>query len=124
MALDPHRGGYGCKPASGQQVDQITAASVRCRDRPEYPPATSVLVTPLSNGTALTLPFSIPTAVGAAVKSPARPPGRIYGQRWVTAPLPTLVNGCGLPPASGARERPDSRFSAATIVPSSPQVAP
>ena len=51
-------------------------------------------------------------------------PGRTCGQRWPLSSGFNFVTGTGVPPPEGTRERTPVLFSAAMILPSSPQLPP
>src|SRR5579863_1889071 len=67
---------------------------------------------------------SHPARAEWAVNKTALPPGRIWGQRWVTSPGASSVTGVGAPPAEGIRDKPPLPFRAAMRLPSSPQLPP
>ena len=66
-----------------------------------------------------------PTWVDAVNKT-AWLPGSTCGQRWVNSPGFNFVSGAHFPPDEGTRQSPvpPLPLSAATILPSSPQLAP
>src|SRR5262245_6107016 len=59
-----------------------------------------------------------------AVNSTASPPGKICGQRWAISPGNKSDIREGAPPAEEIRDKPELEVSAATILPSSPQLPP
>src|SRR5262249_26570166 len=62
---------------------------------------------------------------GELVNRMTSPPGNTWGQRWVDEPGRSFVTAFGgVAPVSGRRDRGPAAFNAATILWSSPQLAP
>ena len=67
---------------------------------------------------------SNPVADVCAVNSTALSPGKTCGHRCVNSPGASVVNGSGVPPPEGTRERGLDGESAAMMLSSSPQAPP
>src|ERR1051325_9721269 len=59
-----------------------------------------------------------------AVNRTAFPPGSTWGQRWVISPRPSVVIACHAPPLAEMCARGSVVPRSATMLPSSPQLAP